>query len=529
MPTLPLPDFLSDLQLSIAGKPLALHPVAGEDGTYAIGLTAPTSSWGLFVDVERQWAKEHDSQTVTVYEQGREHGHVRGLHDYKGTPRVFSEWLRERVTKLIHDLVRGHIGGTYYRLSKADDEDHSPDIAQLCREVAALPPLPEAPDFYGCQPICAALTAIAHGHERGAMTDEEAAAVRVVLDTYDSPPFRKELREQTVKYAFVLLPDVLPAPLSEYFEAEAAELFDRWTEGGEVTVAHLATVGVGLDHLPAHLRPLFQRLVDPKCDTPGMFFAMATGLSGNPAEAAKYATKGLELAPGHAALRRVSELLNDGASANFARAQKWAKRYEELIPEVLWERDNPDLDGNDQKLIGVEAKINNFWLSVLPPREDPRWEEAAEALCAQRRFKAQGSEAYVRWLRYHKRFDEAIEYFCQQQRNRVLTKLQHLSDYKCENYLVQSLCCMLDSQRQEHIKLALEVVAELEADLTWQSGDIYYCLACIASRARKFKRALQYAKKAVALGKKVEDMLSDPDFGKLLANSKAAAKLRALA
>ena len=70
MTTLPLPDCLSDLQFSLAGKTLALHPVSWAEGMYAVDVEAPEGSWGLFVDLERKRGKHHDSQTVEEYRDG---------------------------------------------------------------------------------------------------------------------------------------------------------------------------------------------------------------------------------------------------------------------------------------------------------------------------------------------------------------------------------------------------------------------------------------------------------------------------
>jgi len=522
MTTIPLPKYLNDLQFSLGGKPLALHPASSEEGMYAVGFEAPTDTWGLFVNLEGEHGKLHDSQSVEVYRDGHIYSHVRGLHDHVGTPEVFSEWLRGQVTKLIHNCVRGHIDGTYYSLEEANGKNEAHVVALMCREIASLPPLPTVEPF-GCQAICDALTALLNAHERGTMSQHEAALVRGFLDEYSAPPFHKHLRDKTIEHAFVLLPDVVPAAILDYLEAQAKEQLGN----GEVSVEGAASVGRLLDLQPAHLRPIYNGLLLPRCDTPELCFAVATSLSASPEEAAEYADRGLKLSPTHAGLLRFTEMLS-GSSHSFKQAAAKAKQYEELIPKVLYEGNTPDLKGNDKKLLDTQAWLNRFWMSVLPPRTDPGWEQAVNTLCAQVRFTARGSEAYLRWCRFQGRNDEGVEYFLGSLQDIELTQLQHLSDWHCEAYLAQGFSCMLDTQRPEHIEQALKVIGKLEPVLTWKGESVYYALACVTSRAAQIKRALGYAKRSVELGHAVEPMFTDPDFANLMNNAWAEPQLRKL-
>lgn len=156
------------------------------------------------------------------------------------------------------------------------------------------------------------------------------------------------------------------------------------------------------------------------------------------------------------------------------------------------------------------------------------WEQAVNTLCAQGRFKARGSEAYLTWCRVLGRNDEGVEYFLGSLQDIELTELQHLSDWHCEAYLAQGFSCMLDTQRPAHIEQALEVIGELEPVLTWKGQSIFYALACVTSRAGQTKRALQYAERSVELGHKVKPMLTDPDFANLRNDAWAGPRLRNL-
>ena len=61
MTHLRLPDYLSDLQFSLGGKALALYPVSWAEGMYAVDFETPTDTWGLFVNLEEEHGKLHDS------------------------------------------------------------------------------------------------------------------------------------------------------------------------------------------------------------------------------------------------------------------------------------------------------------------------------------------------------------------------------------------------------------------------------------------------------------------------------------
>ena len=87
----PLPEFLSDLHLTLAGRPLALHPTAADPDWFWVGLAPPESDgeWGLRIHLDKQQGERTDSQTTDVFGDGRLKGHVRHLHDHVGAPMAF--------------------------------------------------------------------------------------------------------------------------------------------------------------------------------------------------------------------------------------------------------------------------------------------------------------------------------------------------------------------------------------------------------------------------------------------------------
>jgi hypothetical protein len=152
---------------------------------------------------------------------------------------------------------------------------------------------------------------------------------------------------------------------------------------------------------------------------------MAMTLGERPLEALVYVARGLKLSPNHKALRSIAQQLVEGpeyaaartcfepevfddpvlswdarpkagSTPTIAYVEAWYRRYEEPVPDVLHDHSSPNKNGKDQEIIDVEAELSRFWMSMLPSREDPSWKEIAESLCDQMRFKARGSEAYLK-------------------------------------------------------------------------------------------------------------------------------------
>ena len=527
MTTRPLPNILSDLRLTLEGRELKLHSVPWDEGMWSIGLETPEDSWGLFVDLEQERGRHHDSQTVEQHHGGQTYEHVRHLHDAQGTPQPFNEWLRERATKHVHHLVQGHVDKTYYRLAKQADSSSIERIIAMCRDIAALPPLPPV-EWLNTQSLCDALTALIRAHDRGQMSQEEAETIRGFLDDSNEPPYRQHLRDKTIQHAFVLLPEAIPSPLRDYLEETARREVDRYTREAEITVDHVATLGRLLDLQPEHLRPIYTDAITPMINTADLCFAMATALSAHRVDALDYTLRGLKLSPRHPGLLRLSKLLRDTPEV-LADSANQEQQYEALIPTVLNEIRSPNLDGNDERLLNAEASLNRFWMSMLPPRSDPGWGETVEVLCTQGRFKARGSEAYLRWCRVQGLNNQGVDYFVDRVRNVELTELQSRSDWHCSDYLAQGFSCMLDTQDPEHIQQALDIIDALEPVLTWERDAIFYALACITSRAGQLERALGYAKQSIELGHDVQPMFSDPDFANLMEHAPSKSVLRQLA
>lgn len=545
--SLPLPDDLSGLQFSLAGQRLSLYPK--EDGTFCINVGPPTSSWGLVVDLEEQRGRERHSQGIREFRDGRVYLHFRGMADLQGSPGSFEDWLRERVTELIHAQVRGHIESTLTSLKEETPSAHEAVVKRLCQELADLPPLPQI-QHAGCQPICDAYAALLQAHHRGSMLEEEAEVIRAFLDAFHEPPMHKHLRDQTLQQAFILLPPDVPRPVREVLDAQVRVMMGGLADADVLSPSQLGGCGPFIQRQPVFLRRYFHALLLPRCATDASCLTLALAFAQTPAEAVAYASKGLTLSPTHPVLRWVAVQLADQldpASVRtdcdvetfvamvrswpvttahpLAKVLDWNRRYEALMPHVAYRQDTAEESAPE--LLRLEEEINRFWLSILPPPEDPLHEGTAEVLCAQTCFKAKASEAYLGWMRAGGRFQEAIEHFLRFRDDPTLTALRLRSDWYGEGYMGQGLSCLLDSQRDDHIELGMSLMDDLSS-WTWKQKDVPYALACIASRGGDFPRALHHAAEAVEAGSKVKQMLRDPDFANLLNEPAAAEALRAL-
>ena len=170
MTTRPLPNILSDLRLTLEGRELKLHYVPWDEGMWSIGLEAPEDSWGLFVDLEQERGRRHDSQTVEQHHGGQTYEHVRHLHDAQGTPQPFTEWLRERAIKHVHHLFKD----TWTRPTIAwrNNPTHPrPSASSRCVATSALPLLPPV-EWLNAVPVRRA-HALIRAHDRGQMSQAE--------------------------------------------------------------------------------------------------------------------------------------------------------------------------------------------------------------------------------------------------------------------------------------------------------------------------------------------------------------------
>lgn len=552
-----LPAFLSDLHFTLGGRDLALHPSPDDPGWFWVGLEPPESDgeWGLHIHLDQRRGGRTDSQTTQVFRDGCLQVHVRHLHDPVGTPMSFESWARCCVAELIHQLVNHHVEGVFEEAKDASPEERVRRVERLCRDLAALGRLPETPGR-SSQLLCDMHAALLSAHERGGMIDEEAHTIEAFIEASDGCPLARHLRDRTVEHAAVLLPEPLPAPihalLADQAQAALADLLKR----ARLRPRDLANAGPFLGRQPPHLRAAFHALLLPRCGTAALCVTLALSMSADPNLACLYVEKGLSIAPDHRLLHAVAwELVNAdgfdvargsgpavaasvrsqpprdadaGPSASLADAEAWRAQYDALLPAVLYARNEPDKGGKDQQLIALEARINRFWMAMLPPRDDPAWGETVEVVCALSRLQARGSEAYVRWLRCHRRFEEAIDHFLADRGDRTQLDLRLRSDWHGDDYLAQALSCMLDTQQPEHIELAMKVVEELALDRRWERGDVPYALACIASRAGQVDRALAYAQQAATHGMDVPQMVSDPDLANLMADPAAGAAMKAM-
>ena len=168
---------------------------------WSIGLETPEDSWGLFVDLEQERGRHHDSQTVEQHHGGQTSS-VRHLHDAQGTPQPFTEWLR---------------AGNQARpspCSRTRGQDLlSPGEASrliLDRRIIAMSrhrsiTTTSTRRWLNTQSLCDALTALIRAHDQGQMS-QGAETIRGFLDDNNEPPYRQHLRDKTIQHAFVLLP-----------------------------------------------------------------------------------------------------------------------------------------------------------------------------------------------------------------------------------------------------------------------------------------------------------------------------------
>ena len=95
-----------------------------------------------------------------------------------------------------------------------------------------------------------------------------------------------------------------------------------------------------------------------------------------------------------------------------------------------------------------------------------------------------------------------------------LCVLRHQSNTRgFEAFISNGLSCFLDSQQEEHITQAIQLLNMLEKCIPeWNSSLVPYTFACLTARAGDIDRYFKYINIALVKGDSVHAMVRDSDF-----------------
>jgi len=535
-----LPDFLSDLTFSIGGNTLQAFPMADDPEVLHLKLEGDSSdNTGVFVRQKGKTAEVKCSQAITRYQRGKER--VYGAWDpHYPTPRdaePFKEWVRNELIKDIDRMLSWHIERHTRKYPIAENTER---YLNFCKDFAELP------DFEMNHPhersfLFKMLGSVHRVRQSGVVSKTEEANFAKYIQARDNNAFdyTESLAESCFNIALCLLPTI-PAALQASLEDKVATMFEPYQDSHEdLSPQQLWLLAKPIVYSPKAFRDLAHPQLLKLCTSGPLSHVLAAALKEFPQEAELYIQHGLSLKPESISLLIAAEtfylqtdkkkvLANIRArisalgvnAADSTNVQEWIDRYTHLANDFQYFKPQTNSDETAPELLELETKLNQHWMKIVPERPSLARAAIQQELIEQSRFLSAGSGSVVGWLRNQHRYQEVVDYMMPLQEERELCLLRHKSNPRgFEGFLSNGLSCFLDSQKEEHIVQALQLVNGIEDVLSpWKYGDILYALGCIAARAGQTQRALTYVRQAIEKGESIEAMAKDPDFQSLWEN-----------
>jgi hypothetical protein len=166
-----------------------------------------------------------------------------------------------------------------------------------------------------------------------------------------------------------------------------------------------------------------------------------------------------------------------------------------------------------EAFIELEKSINKAWLKHLTTASESERQQTRDRLTFNRRFVCSATDCVLAWMRIQKNYDRAVEIFKEQVRDVELLKLRYESNRFMFEHMINSVFgAFLDSKKDEHITLALELLDTIEAHCEWQHGQCEYQIACVYARAGMADRALEMVELYVRHGGSSVHMANDEDL-----------------
>ena len=194
--------------------------------------------------------------------------------------------------------------------------------------------------------------------------------------------------------------------------------------------------------------------------------------------------------------------------------QQSIDRYTQLCNDYQYFNPSTNTRQTAPELLRLEAKLNAHWLEMLTQATSLSRSAMEERLIEQHRFLSTGSASVCGWMRNQKRYQEVVDYMMPLYNQKELCLLRHKSNPRgFEAFINNGLSCFLDSQKEEHIQKAMQLLNILDSCITkWQSKLVPYTFACITARAGATDRCFKYIELALSQGDTIHSMAHDSDF-----------------
>jgi len=536
----PLPDFLSDLAFSLDGHPLQSFPMAEDPDVFHLRIANDTHlNTGLFVRFKGKSAEVKCSQAITRYKRGKEWFYGAWDPNYP-TPRdaePFEEWVRHELIKDIDRMLAWHIERNTRKHPIAENKEY---YASFCEDFAALPEF-QMTHHNERSFLYKMLGAVHRSLQSGTTTRADEDIFEHYFEAREKNTFSytEDLAESCFQIALCVLPSI-PTTLQMGIEKQVAKKFAYYAALPEdLLPQNLWILAKPIARFPKAYREAAHPYLLQLCKSGPLCQVLVAAFKAFPEEAELYIQQGLSLKPESISLLIAAEtfylqtdktaLLTNIRSrisamgvpaVDSTNVQDWIDRYTSLANDFLYFKPKTEAEKTGPELLDLEAKLNQHWAKIIPQSSPLSRAAIEQELIQQSRFLSAGSASVVGWLRNQGRYQEVVDYMMPLQSQEILCILRHKSNPRgFEGFLSNGLSCFLDSQEDEHIEQAIQLVGVIESVISpWKHGNILYTLGCIAARAGQTQRALEYVRQAIEKGESIEAMAKDTDFESIWAH-----------
>ena len=325
----------------------------------------------------------------------------------------------------------------------------------------------------------------------------------------------------------------VPDCITTYHESIVTKIYDL-SKCKEDNPLQFTTYWIqNLKNQSPKVRSVHHQYLLPICNTPTLCHTIAAGLFEWPEEAELYLEKGLSLRPDNISLLMIAETfyLNhpksdmlerirlrikamDVNSSSTKNIQRMINRYTRLCNDYQYFDPSTNTKKTARELLRLEAKLNRHWLHTLPNPTCLSRPIVEQQLIDQNRFLSAGSASICGWMRNQKRYQEVVDYMMPLVDQGELCLLRHKTNsWGFEAFMGNGLSCFLDSQVEEHIPQAIQIMDVLEQHISnWTTRHSLYAFACVAARANQLDRALKYVRQALNCDVDITNFANDSDM-----------------
>ena len=469
---------------------------------------------GLYIDEEKETGLHHfgghqdrfwggSIYHATAYDNDGES--LRGQMD-------FESW----VTKSIYELYNRKIHSVIDELSQEPSREKVLSFLEEMHGLVSDPKMKEQNSY----PLIEILNTIFDAHTTQSYTRESISNIMdFVLSCDKKYSTIQHSGQELQSFAFSFLPKPYPSEIVDYFYDKNSKLLTVMKElNDEEFLVNLGHLAASYIRTPPIARKAFQELFFEASTTSELALHIAQELISVPEEALLYIQKGLEITPNHSALLNlklfvyVSQGLEKEAHEIRVQLQKNApilnnlflqesrKEYKQLYKDFRYYDFFKQKEEKANRIIELEHQICDYWMEIIK-KVPSQYAKNLQIAHQNKGFDCSGSAIMMRRC-----VDQELYDLCVQKMKLIVSnvdrcRLQYdasASDF--EELMTQGLKAMLDSQKEEFLIIASELIPIIDNLIPEVESDgLIYNFACIMARNNHCEEAISYT--AIALKK----------------------------